>query len=53
MRAFYTGWYKELVTHLPQPKKGFFEKRPGPGIGTELLPEVWKRKDAVVRVSPA
>jgi len=53
VRAFYTGWYNELVTHVPQPKRGFFEKPPGPGIGAELLPEVWKRKDAVVRVSPA
>jgi len=53
VRAFYTGWYNELVTHVPQPKMGFLEKPPGPGIGAELLPEVWKRKDAVVRVSPA
>src|SRR4026208_899378 len=53
VRAFYTGWYKELVTHVPQPEKGYFGKPPGPGIGCELLPEVWKRKDASVRVSPA
>jgi galactonate dehydratase len=53
VRAFYTGWYNELVTHVPQPVKGYFGKPPGPGIGAELLPEVWKRKDAVVRVSPA
>jgi len=53
VRAFYTGWYKELVTHVPQPERGYFGKPPGPGIGCELLPEVWKRKDAVVRVSPA
>jgi len=53
VRAFYSGWYNELVTHVPQPVRGYFEKPPGPGIGVELLPEVWKRKDAVVRVSPA
>jgi len=53
VRAFYTGWYNELVTHVPQPVHGYFGKPPGPGIGAELLPEVWKRKDAVVRVSPA
>jgi L-alanine-DL-glutamate epimerase-like enolase superfamily enzyme len=53
VRAFYTGWYKELVTHVPQPEKGYFGKPPGPGIGCELLPEVWKRKDAAIRVSPA
>ena len=53
VRAFYTGWYNELVTHVPQPVQGHFGKPPGPGIGSELLPEVWKRKDAAVRVSPA
>ena len=53
VRAFYTGWYNELVTHVPRPVQGYFGKPPGPGIGAELLPEVWKRKDAVVRVSQA
>ena len=53
VRAFYTGWYNELVTHVPQPVRGFLGKPPGPGLGCELLPEVWKRKDATVRVSPA
>jgi L-alanine-DL-glutamate epimerase-like enolase superfamily enzyme len=53
VRAFYTGWYQELVTHVPQPVRGFFEKPPGPGLGCELLPELWKRKDAVLRASPA
>ena len=53
VRAFYTGWYNELVTHVPQPVKGYFGKPPGPGIGCELLPELWKRKDASIRVSPA
>jgi L-alanine-DL-glutamate epimerase-like enolase superfamily enzyme len=53
VRAFYTGWYKELVSHVPQPKRGFLERPPGPGIGCELLPEVWKREDAAVRSSPA
>jgi L-alanine-DL-glutamate epimerase-like enolase superfamily enzyme len=53
VRAFYTGWYNELVTHVPQPVQGYFGKPPGPGIGVELLPELWKRKDAAVRVSEA
>ena len=53
VRAFYSGWYNELVTHVPQPVRGFFESPPGPGVGCELLPELWKRKDALVRVSPA
>ena len=53
VRAFYSGWYNELVSHVPKPNKGFLEKPPGPGIGSELLPDVWKRRDASVRVSPA
>ncbi len=53
VRAFYTGWYRELVTHVPQPVGGMLAQPPGPGIGCELLPEVWKRADARVRVSPA
>jgi len=53
VRAFYTGWYNELVTHVPQPVRGFFETPPGPGLGCELLPELWRRKDAVARISPA
>jgi hypothetical protein len=39
--------------HVPQPVRGFFERPPGPGVGCELLPELRKRKDAVVRASPA
>lgn len=53
VRAFYTGWYQELVTCVPQPIQGFFQKPSGPGFGCEILPEIWKRKDATVRVSPA
>ena len=53
VRAFYTGWYNELVTHVPRPVRGFFETPSGPGLGCELLPELWRRKDAVARISPA
>lgn len=53
VRAFYTGWYNELVTSVPQPVKGMIAAPPGPGLGCELLPDVWRRADAAVRVSPA
>jgi len=33
--------------------RGDFEKPPGPGIGVELLPELWKRRDAVLRATQA
>jgi L-alanine-DL-glutamate epimerase-like enolase superfamily enzyme len=51
VRAFYTGWYNELVTRVPRPVQGMIAAPEGPGLGCELLPELWKRKDAVVRVS--
>src|SRR5687767_3392840 len=54
VRAFYCGWYNELVTRVPRRSKvGQLEKPSGPGIGVELLADVWKREDAAVRVSPA
>ena len=53
VRAFYTGWYRELVTHVPQPVNGAFLRPPGPGHGCDLLPEVWQRTDARVRTTDA
>ena len=51
VRAFYTGWYKELVTELPQVNRGMISVNDKPGLGIELLPDLHKRADAVVRVS--
>jgi galactonate dehydratase len=52
VRAFYTGWYTELVTSLPTVANGSvtidFSQ---PGLGTELQPGLVKRADAVVRLS--
>lgn len=53
VRAFYTGWYKELVTDLPQVNRGMISVNDKPGLGIELLPDLHKRADAVVRVSNA
>jgi galactonate dehydratase len=53
VRAFYTGWYTELVTELPRIENGFIHPMKGPGLGTRLLPEVVGRKDATVRKSAA
>lgn len=38
VRAFYTGWYGELVTALPAIANGMIAPPPGPGLGVELLP---------------
>jgi L-alanine-DL-glutamate epimerase-like enolase superfamily enzyme len=51
VRAFYTGWYNELVTHVPVPVNGMIPAPPGPGLGCELLPDLRTRKDASIRVS--
>ena len=53
VRAFYTGWYKELVTELPIVSHGSISLREAPGLGIELMPDIEKRADAVVRVSEA
>ena len=49
VRAYYTGWYKELVTDLPRIEKGYVYPMTKPGLGTKLLPDITKRKDAIVR----
>ena len=51
MRAFYTGWYRELVTELPTVENGMIRLNDKPGLGIQLLPDLPKRKDAIVRVS--
>jgi L-alanine-DL-glutamate epimerase-like enolase superfamily enzyme len=51
VRAFYTGWYKELVTELPRMEKGFILPMEGPGLGTRLLPEVLERRDVGIERS--
>jgi len=51
VRAFYTGWYKELVTALPAVNNGEITLPETPGLGIELLPNLEKRADAIVRVS--
>jgi galactonate dehydratase len=51
VRAFYHGWYGEIVTQLPPLANGHITAPAGPGLGTALRPEIKKRKDATIRVS--
>ena len=53
VRAFYTGWYRELVTVMPVIEDGFVLPLDGPGLGTELLPAVFERSDLTLRRSEA
>ena len=51
VRAFYYGWYRELVTDLPPIEDGAIRTPDTPGLGLKLLPDVLKRKDCHIQVS--
>lgn len=53
VRAFYTGWYAELVTDLPRIENGWIHPLEGPGFGTSLRPEVFERADLSLSESSA
>ena len=36
VRAFYRGWYNELVTVVPRIENGYVYPMEGPGLGVEL-----------------
>jgi galactonate dehydratase len=47
IRAFYRGFFPELVTYVPVPEGGAVPLPQGPGLGSELRPEVLQRDDLV------
>jgi L-alanine-DL-glutamate epimerase-like enolase superfamily enzyme len=49
VRAFWDGWYRELVTAVPRIEDGMVSAPPGPGLGVELRGEVFERRDARIR----
>ncbi len=51
VRAFYTGWYTEVATALPDVANGTIAPPPGPGLGMELKSGLFDRPDAHRRVS--
>jgi L-alanine-DL-glutamate epimerase-like enolase superfamily enzyme len=51
VRAFYSGWYRELVTELPKVDRGMVSLSERPGLGLELLPDLHRRTDAKTRVT--
>ncbi len=53
VRAFYRGWYNELVTAVPRIEGGFVYPMEGPGLGLELQPGVYERADTRVQRSTA
>lgn len=53
VRALYTGWYTEVVDALPVVRNGQITLPDTPGLGIELLPEIFLRPDAIHRRSGA
>ena len=53
VRAFTTGWYREVMTELPDIRDGFVYPMAGPGLGTKLQPERLKAADCERRVTKA
>jgi len=53
VRAFLWGYYRDLVTELPLVKNGYAYPMTGAGLGTQLLPAVREREDAIIRRSDA
>ena len=51
VRAQYTGWYRDVTTRLPVVKDGMITVDDSPGLGIDLLPDLHKSDDAIVRVS--
>ncbi len=53
VRAFYNTWYRDLVTNLPTVKNGMITIPEGPGLGTELNPDLEKAFTVMRRKSVA
>jgi galactonate dehydratase len=51
VRAFYFGWYRELVDELPPLDNGFIAPTEAPGLGVKLKAGLESRPDATTRVS--
>ena len=51
MRAYYSTWYKDILTNLPRVEAGFVYPLSGPGLGTRLLPDLTTRPGVQVRRS--
>lgn len=51
VRAYYRGFYGDLVTELPRIEGGYAWPTDSPGLGTQLRDEVLQRPDTTVRES--
>lgn len=53
VRAFYYGWYGDIVTALPPLEDGMIRPPEGAGLGLDLLPDFLARGDVAIRRSAA
>jgi len=51
VRAYYHGWYEDVLTELPNIERGYVAAPSGPGLGTHLQPGFTDRPDVIVQVS--
>ncbi len=50
-RGFYYSWYQDFVDTLPPINAGMITVSDRPGLGLDLLPDVFNRPDAIHRIS--
>ena len=53
VRAYYSTWYKDIITEVPRVKDGFIYPLTGAGLGTRLLPDLLRQDGVQVRRSSA
>lgn len=53
VRAYYTGWYRDLVTVMPRIEGGMIHPFEGPGLGLELSEAVLAHPDVIRRRTEA
>jgi L-alanine-DL-glutamate epimerase-like enolase superfamily enzyme len=53
VRAFTTGWYRDVLTELPEIRDGFVYPMTGPGLGTRMQPERLAAPDCERRITKA
>ena len=50
-RGFYYNWYQEFVDHLPAIEHGMITVSNRPGLGLDLVPDIFDRKDALHKIT--
>lgn len=50
-RGFYYNWYQEFVDHLPEIDSGMITVSNQPGLGLDLIPDIFDRGDALHKIT--